>query len=98
MTLVNIYAPNNDDPSFFESVLKMLHTFKCEECVWGDDFNLVLDVQKDKQGRRPVTQEKSLEKATYLIDSLDSVDIWRMLNPDARHLTWRRGCPERKCR
>ena len=33
LTLVNIYASNNDDPSFFESVLKMLHTFKCEECV-----------------------------------------------------------------
>ena len=98
LTLVNIYAPNNDDPSFFESVLKMLLSFECEECVWGGDFNFVLDVQKDKQGGRPVTHEKSLEKAKYIIDSLDLVDIWRMLNPDARHFTWRRSCPEIKCR
>ena len=98
LTLVNIYAPNNDDPSFFESVLKMLLSFECEECVWGGDFNLVSDVQKDKQGGRPVTHEKSLEKAKYIIDSLDLVDIWRMLNPEARHFTWRRSCPEIKCR
>ena len=59
MTLINIYAPNNDDPSFFESVLKMLLSFEGEECVWGGDFNLVLAVQKDKEGGRPVTHEKS---------------------------------------
>ena len=39
--------------------------------MWGGDFNFVLDVQKDKQGGRPVTHEKSLEKAKYIIDSLD---------------------------
>ena len=33
LTLVNIYAPNKNDPSFFESVLKMLLTFECEESV-----------------------------------------------------------------
>ena len=96
LTLVNICAPNNDDPSFFESVAKMLLTFECEECVWGGDFNLVLDVQKEKQGRRSVTHENSLEKVKYIIDSLDLVDIWRMLNPDTRHFTWRRSCPEIK--
>ena len=39
-----------------------------------------------------------MKKAKYIIDSLDLVDIWRMLNPDARHFTWRRSCPEIKCR
>ena len=36
--------------------------FECEECVWGGDFNLVSDGQKDKQVGRPVTHEKSREK------------------------------------
>ena len=60
----------------------MLLTFEGEKCVWGGDFNLVLDVQK---GGRPVTHENSLEKVKYIIDSLDLVDIWRMLNPVTRH-------------
>ena len=41
-----------------------------------------LDVENDKKGGRPVTHEKSLEKVKYIKDSLDLVDIWRMLNPD----------------
>ena len=36
LTLVNIYAPNNEDPSFFKSVLKMLLP-ECVECAWGGD-------------------------------------------------------------
>ena len=57
-----------------------------------------LDVENDKKGGRPVTHEKSLEKVKYIKDSLDLVDIWRMLNPDTRHFTCTRSCPERKCR
>ena len=53
MTLVNIYAPNNDDPFFFENVFNHLLTFECEETILGGDFNLVLDVQKDKKGGNP---------------------------------------------
>ena len=55
---MNICVPNNDEASFFESV----SYFECEECVWSGDFNLVSDGQKDKQGGRPVTHEKSMEK------------------------------------
>ena len=63
LTLVNIYAPNNDDLFFFENVFNHLLTFECEETILGGDFNrfnLVLDVQKDKKGGNPVTHEKSL--------------------------------------
>ena len=44
ITLVNIYAPNEDDPNFFISVFNQLLGFKCEEILIGGDFNLVLDV------------------------------------------------------
>ena len=50
LTLANIYAPNNDDPAFFTSVFERLADFKCDEIIIGGDFNLVLDVEKDKKG------------------------------------------------
>ena len=53
VTLVNIYAPNKDDPNFFTSVFNQLHGFKCEETIIGGDFNLVFDVEKDKKGVSP---------------------------------------------
>ena len=42
-TLANIYAPNEDDPTFFKQVFDHLHDFVCEEIILGGDFNLVLD-------------------------------------------------------
>ena len=56
----------------------------------GGDFNLVLDVRKDKSGGNPVTHKNCLKKVHYIIDSLDLQDIWRVLNPDAKRFTWRR--------
>ena len=87
MTLANIYAPNNDDPFFFENVFKHLLTFECEEIILVGDFHLVLDVQKDKTGGNPVTHEKSLQKVKYIIDSLDLTDIWLFLNADTKRFT-----------
>ena len=61
LTLTNIYAPNNDDSNFFTSVFSHLADFKCDEIIIGGDFNLVLDVEKDKKGGLARTHKKSLE-------------------------------------
>ena len=93
LTLANIYAANNDDPFFFENVFKHLFTFECKEIILGGDFNLVLDVKKDKKVGNPVTREKSLLKGKYIINSLDLTDIWHLLNMDTNPFTWRKGNP-----
>ena len=33
LTLVNVYAPNDDNPTFFKSVLNQLLSFDCEESL-----------------------------------------------------------------
>ena len=48
LTLANIYAPNDDNPTFFKNVLNQLISFDCGEIVLGGDYNLVLEVEKDK--------------------------------------------------
>ena len=95
LTLVNIYAPNKDDPDFFEKVFNHLLT---EELILSGDFNLVFDVRKDNSGSNPVTHEKCLEKVKYIMDSLDRIDIWRVLNSDAKRFPWRRRKPDIQCR
>ena len=60
LTLVNIYAPNNDNPTFFQNLLDHLLSFECEEIIMGGDFNLVTDIQRDKQGVNPTTHRNSL--------------------------------------
>ena len=49
MALANIYAPNEDNPAFFEDLFYRLSDFNCDDIVIGD-FNLVFDLEKDKKG------------------------------------------------
>ena len=52
LTLVNIYAPDNDNPTFFQNLLDQILSFECEEVIMKGDFNLVMDVQKDQKRRK----------------------------------------------
>ena len=64
----------------------------------GDDFNLVLDIEKDKKGGNKRTHTKVLETINTFCESLDLVDAWRVLKPDLSRFTWRRRRPEIHCR
>ena len=48
LALANIYALNNDDPTFFTSVFERLADFKCDEVIIGGDYNLVWMLRKIK--------------------------------------------------
>ena len=87
LTLANIYAPNNDDPTFFTSVFERLADFKCDEVIIGGDYNLVLDVEKDKKGGLAKTHKKSLEVINSFCEDFDLIDVWRIktLNNDDLH-------------
>ena len=98
ITLANIYAPNDDNPTFFTTVFEHLIDFKCEETIIGGDFNLVLDVEKDKKCGLARTHKKSLEVIKKFSENLDLVDAWRILNPDSSRYTWRQKKPEIHCR
>lgn len=73
-------------------------SFKCDETIIRRDFNLILDVSKDKTGGKPTTHWKSLKELKYIQDNLDLTDTWRDLNPEAKRYTWRRNRPEVHCR
>ena len=48
LTLVNIYAPNKDNPTYSQNLLDHLHSFESEEIIMGGDFyNLVMDSSEE---------------------------------------------------
>ena len=93
-----LYALNNDDPTFSTSVFERLSDFKCDEVIIGGDYNLVLDVEKDKKGGLAKTHKKSLEVINSYCEDLDLIDVWRIQNPEQRRFTWRQKNPEIQCR
>ena len=54
LTLVNIYAPNKDEPTFFQNVCEKLSSFDCDFIIFDGDFNLVCDIHKDKRAAFPL--------------------------------------------
>ena len=86
LTLANIYAPNEDDPSFFTSVFDHLFDFQCKDIILGGDFNLVPSVENYKRGGMSRTHKKSLEIINNYCESLDLIDVWRVLNQNFLNL------------
>ena len=98
ISLVNVYAPNEDDPVFFKSLYDHLQDFEGDEILIGGDFNLVLDITKDKMGGLAKTHHNAHKAINEICENLDLVDAWRVLNPDARRYTWRQTQPAVHCR
>ena len=57
-SLGNIYAPNLDDVEFFAKVRNMFNSTNNVVRIVGGDFNMVLDIGKDKIGGRPITKRQ----------------------------------------
>jgi len=72
--LTNIYAPNEDDPNFFGAFFDHLSSFHCEEIIIEGDFNLLLDLNKDKKGGLAKTQKNALKVVQDLSESLELSD------------------------
>ena len=61
ITSATIYAPNEDDPGFFERFHDHLRDFQCDDIIIGGDFNLVLDIDIDKKGGLAKTHTKAVK-------------------------------------
>jgi len=79
--LANIYAPSEDDPNFFRAFYGHLSSFHCEEIIIGGDFNLVLDLNKDKKGGLAKTHKNAFKVVQDLSESLDLSDAWITQRP-----------------
>ena len=77
--------------------IQLFYLFKCDEVIIGGDYNLVLDVEKDKKGGLAKTHKKSLEAINSYCEDLDLIDVWRIQNPEQRRFTWRQKNPEIQC-
>ena len=54
-TLVNLYAPNEDEPEFFIELVQTIEALPNDHRIVGGDFNLVLDLDIDKYEGRKTT-------------------------------------------
>uniref|UniRef100_A0A8C6T476 exodeoxyribonuclease III n=1 Tax=Neogobius melanostomus TaxID=47308 RepID=A0A8C6T476_9GOBI len=83
ITLINIYAPNADDPQFYKNVL--LESVQTDaHCIIGGDFNLILNPSIDKSNNGQIPLSKAAIVLREGMKDLGYLDIWRDRNPNER--------------
>ena len=92
IVLCNIYAPNQDTPSFFNNLATDLAVITGQKVIIGD-FNLVLNVHKDRIGSLH-NKEKSVIAINNMCEELLLSEIWRCQNPDVKRFSWYRCRPK----
>ena len=88
--LVNIYAPNRDDPTFFKQLFADIGKFNSyDHIILAGDFNLVIDTKIDRKGSN-LNNEQAAKIVKNNIKAYELIDIWRYLHPDQSGFTWAR--------
>ena len=93
LTLVNIYAPNSDDPDLMVEILTKIGEHNGANIVIGGDLNLVLDENKDAHGRKGNNRKAASVLKMYMEEAM-LVDYWREMNPNKFEFTWHRKRPK----
>ena len=92
LTIVNIYGPNDDTPSFYKRIDALLQQVPQENIIIGGDYNFVIDRVLDSNYQ----QENNIHARKTFINiakKYNLVDIWRRTHPDDREYTWTRRHP-----
>ncbi len=75
--MVNIYAPNYDDASFFDKLFSTIPSDNNYNLIIGGDFNCVLNTILDRSSNKPQSLTKSARTINDFISQYGVSDIWR---------------------
>ena len=99
ITLVNLYGPNKDDPSFYENLQKLITQQGNKNILIVGDWNLLLDPTIDSRNYKNINNPKARQQVLKMIGELNLYDVWREENGNELKFTWKRklknGCVQR---
>jgi len=84
LVLVNVYAPNNDDPDFFLDVFARIDQFNKPPLIIAGDFNAVLGPLDYQGSQNKHSNIKASEMLAILMEEFNLCDIWRHFHPNLR--------------
>ena len=98
LSLVNIYSPNKDDPSFYENLFKSITEIGNDSYIICGDFNLTLNPNIDCFNYKHINNPKARKIITNMIKENNLFDTFRELHPILKRYTWRREHPLKQSR
>lgn len=88
--LVNVYAPNEDDPTFFVKLFELIEQRENESIMLGGDWNTTLCIEKDLFNNKGLNHIRKREVLLEYIDQKGLIDIWRVQHPEDKIFTWKK--------
>ena len=98
ITLINLYGPSKDEPSFFENIYDILDDFDNEFVVLCGDWNLLQDYNLDSYNYMAHNYPRSRSVVEKIKNDFNLIDPWRVLNPQKKVFTWHRTNPVKQGR
>ena len=96
--LINIYAPNNDDPDFFLYVADLIDQNPCNYEIICGDLNLTLNPLIDSYNYANINNPKARDQLMDIMQSRNLVDSYRVQNATKKIYTWFRKNPTKMAR
>ena len=90
--LGNIYAPNEDNPAFFQSVFKEIKNMDCVFNILGGDYNVVQNPNMDRNDDKRYNNLALETIKDWQIEE-GMWDVWRIRNPEGKRFTWVKSRP-----
>ena len=93
--IANVYAPNEDDPVFFERILKQVIESEMDNKILGGDLNIIMDEELDKKslGKGKKVRSKAASLVNNFMSENEWIDIWHLKHPESFQYTWKRNKP-----
>lgn len=83
LILINIYAPNTDEPKFFQRIFLTIASLS-GACIMAGDFNCTLDPRKDKSTGVDQSHLRSRGVIHHFMKEMSLIDVWREDNPNGK--------------
>lgn len=88
VSLINIYAPNEDEPNFMHTISNLVLQKCSGVLLLGGDFNCVLSPYMDKQPSSKSHASQMSKALKHLTTELGLIDVWRNRFPRVRDYTF----------
>ena len=98
LKLINIYGPNKDEVSFYNSLNQNLNDNEQDYILWCGDFNMTLNPELDSYNYSNINNPNSRCVTLDIIKDHSLFDLYRHFHPDTRRYTWRRYKPLKQAR
>ena len=98
LRIINIYAPNNDNPHFFDKLRKYIEDSNKTYTIIPGDFNLIFHPNIDCNNYVSLINPRSWTKVLDIGKNLKLLDAFRLLHPTTKRYTRRRRNPIKQAR